>query len=101
MVLCFYSTFTSIDRSSVMDGEQNPQVVRDRQPMPTESDHEESGVLDEWDGFPVLARDDGGPWRLHLGRRHHRHIGRRVRITGQRDGFDWLAVTSLRLEDDG
>lgn len=63
--------------------------------MPQRTRHNETGILLTERGRLVLARDDGGIWLLDAGWRTRRHLGRRVRITGIRDGFDLLAVTSV------
>ena len=65
--------------------------------MPLESRNDDEGVLAMEEGFPVLLRDDGGRWRLHMSRRYRNLIGRRVYVTGVRDGFDWLTVERITL----
>nr|WP_235600939.1 DUF5818 domain-containing protein [Sphingobium sp. AM] len=40
---------------------------------------------------------DGGEWRLEILQRHRHLFGRRVRVSGTRDGFDLLAVDSIEL----
>lgn len=67
--------------------------------MPHGSRHEEMGWLNESAGQLLLRRDEGGRWRLDvglwLGWRTRKLIGKRVRITGRRSGFDLLDVTSI------
>ena len=46
----------------------------------------------------VLAVDGGGTWRLDAGRHVGKWLGRRVEVSGIRDGIDLLAVTSIRGE---
>lgn len=43
----------------------------------------------------VLVRDDGGTWHLDAPRRADALLGRRVRITATRIGFDRLSVEDL------
>lgn len=64
--------------------------------MPLGSLHSETGLLLEQDGTLILQRDDGGRWRIDESRAVRRHLGRRVVIQGQRTGFDWLTVESIR-----
>lgn len=47
----------------------------------------------------VLQRDDGGRWRLDVGRRAESLLGRRVRVQGRRAGFDLLDVQQIDLAD--
>ena len=63
--------------------------------MPRGTPHHEVGLLLELGGGLVLEHDDGGIWRLDAPWRVRRLLGRRVRITGERDGFDLLAVLSI------
>jgi len=54
--------------------------------------HDETGLL-LWEGpHLVLARDDGGRWRLDGPARLEKLVGRRVRVLGVRSGFDLLDV---------
>lgn len=69
--------------------------------MSTGSHHELSGVLlRPADGLYALETDGGGVWRLDIGLRWgaHRLVGRRVRVSGTRAGFDLLDVERLQLE---
>ncbi len=67
--------------------------------MPLGTRHDEVGILNERAGRYFLRLDGGGEWRLELGlfmlRRGRRLAGRRVRLTGVRDGYDLLAVKRL------
>lgn len=45
----------------------------------------------------VLRVDDGGVWRLESVRSLRRMLGRRVVVTGTRDGFDLVAARSVML----
>ncbi|WP_174275564.1 DUF5818 domain-containing protein [uncultured Sphingomonas sp.] len=65
--------------------------------MPRGSHHDETGLLLEQDGQLGLDRADGGTWRLDAGWRMRRHLGRRVRVVGVRDGFDLLSVEQMRI----
>ena len=63
--------------------------------MPRGTDHDLAGLL-LWDGYSLVLRvDDGGEWRLDTANGARRLTGRRVRVTGTRDGFDLLAVRSI------
>ncbi len=64
--------------------------------MPMGTPHEIEGLLMEQQGGLVLDVRDGGTWRLDAGWRARRLLGRRVRVTGTRDGFDLLAVTTIK-----
>lgn len=68
--------------------------------MPRGSRHDETGLLFEDSGWPglCLQRDAGGVWRLDVGAAAWRLVGRRVRLTGTRTGFDILDVD--RIEPD-
>lgn len=63
--------------------------------MPLGTRHEVEGLLLERQGELVLDVRDGGTWRLDAGWRARRLLGRRVRVTGPRDGFDLLAVKTI------
>lgn len=63
--------------------------------MPRGTEHVEEGMLLMDRGQLVLERAYGGTWRLDAGWRARKLLGRRVRITGIRDGFDLLAVMSV------
>lgn len=63
--------------------------------MPMGTPHEIEGLLMERQGGLVLDVRDGGTWRLDAGWRARRLLGRRVRVTGTRDGFDLLAVKTI------
>lgn len=63
--------------------------------MPMGTRHEVEGLLLEEHGGLVLDVRDGGTWRLEAGWRARRLLGRRVRVTGIRDGFDLLAVQTI------
>jgi hypothetical protein len=39
--------------------------------------------------------DDGGEWRLEVTRNYPKLLGRRVTVTGTRDGFDLIAVSRI------
>lgn len=43
----------------------------------------------------VLIRDDGGTWQLDAPRRAEALLGRRVRVTASRIGFDRLSVEEI------
>lgn len=60
--------------------------------MPLGSRHDESGLLLREGRWLVLARDDGGRWRLDGPWRMVRLLGQRVRVVGVREGFDLLGV---------
>lgn len=63
--------------------------------MPRGSRHVETGLLLTENGALVLLRDDGGRWRLDVGRSAHRLLGRRVRIECVREDFDLVAVKRI------
>lgn len=63
--------------------------------MPRGTLHDETGLLLRERHWIVLQRDDGGRWRLDIGRRVERLLGQRVRVRGVRSGFDLLNVTSI------
>ncbi|CAM3418773.1 DUF5818 domain-containing protein [Sphingomonas zeae] len=63
--------------------------------MPMGTRIEVEGLLLEENGGLVLDVRDGGTWRLEAGWRTRRLLGRRVRVTGTRDGFDLLAVQTI------
>lgn len=64
--------------------------------MPRGTEHIETGLLLSHHGELVLERDQGGTWRLEAPAKARRLLGRRVHVTGVRDGFDLLAVTSVQ-----
>ncbi|MDF2810456.1 MAG: hypothetical protein K0S56_1487 [Microvirga sp.] len=68
------------------------------------SRHDETGWLNDQNGERVLRRDAGGTWRLDMGVLAHwrsrKLLGRRVRIAGERVGFDILAVNRLEGLDE-
>lgn len=43
----------------------------------------------------VLRMDDGGEWRLETARAWTQLLGKRVSVTGARDGFDLVAVARI------
>ncbi len=53
------------------------------------------GLLLEHRGGLVLNVEDGGTWRLDVGRSARRLVGQRVRVEGIRDDFDLLAVKRI------
>jgi hypothetical protein len=63
--------------------------------MPRGTEHEESGLLLREGACLVLQRDDGGRWRLDVGRKADALLGRRVRVQGTRSGFDLLDVRRI------
>ncbi len=63
--------------------------------MPIGTRLEVEGLLLEGHEGLVLDVRDGGTWRLEAGWRARRLLGRRVRVTGIRDGFDLLAVQTI------
>lgn len=66
--------------------------------MPRGTAHELVGLLLRDGQSLVLRIDDGGAWRLDAPGRAWRLLGRRVRVTGTRDGFDLLAARSIDAE---
>lgn len=69
--------------------------TRESGEMPKWQPIEDTGWLNE-NGGRVLRRDEGGRWRLDVGFRtawrSRKLIGKRVRIIGERSGFDLLDV---------
>jgi len=69
--------------------------------MPLGTYHEETGTL-RWTklGY-ALETDGGGVWQLELSWtcRASAKVNRRVTVEGIRNGFDMLAIKSLRLAD--
>jgi len=63
--------------------------------MPRGTQHDETGLLLREANDFVLERDDGGRWRLDVGRRAIELVGRRVRVQGTRSGFDLLDVRRI------
>lgn len=57
--------------------------------------HDETGLLLRGASGLVLSRDGGGSWQLDAPRSAEALVGRRVRVTGQRIGFDRLSVDTL------
>lgn len=68
--------------------------------MPLGTRHVVCGRLRRDRAWLVLAVDGGGTWRLDADRRAEDWVGCRVEVSGIRDGFDLLAVTAIRSEDD-
>lgn len=67
--------------------------------MPRNTRHDERGILGREGGMLFLKRDDGGGvWRPDALAKAHDLIGRRVRLSGTRDGFDLLAVDRIEME---
>ncbi len=67
--------------------------------MPIGSAHDETGVIGSEAGQLILWRDDGGRWRLDAPHDAGRHLGKRVRVTGIRSGFDLLDVQTITLAE--
>ena len=63
--------------------------------MPLGTTHSEIGILLREGHWLVLARDEGGRWRLDADRKAERLVGERVRVEGVRSGFDLLDVLSI------
>ena len=65
--------------------------------MPKGTHHKLTGTL-RWTrlGY-VLAIADGGQWRLDVGRRAAKMVGREVTVEGLRSGFDLLDVHRIEL----
>ncbi|PHQ63640.1 MAG: hypothetical protein COC10_05110 [Sphingobium sp.] len=63
--------------------------------MPRGTQHELVGVLLAGDVYPILRVDDGGEWRLDVGRRYRHLLGSRVRVRGTRAEFDMLDVEQI------
>lgn len=55
----------------------------------------ETGLLLRSETGLVLRRDDGGTWQLDASRSAEALVGRRVRITAWRIGFDRLSVEHM------
>lgn len=68
--------------------------------MPLGTRQHVRGLLLREGAWLIVAVDGGGRWRLDTVRRVDRWLGRRVEVSGVRDGFDLLAVTTIRDEDD-
>lgn len=62
------------------------------------SRHDEIGLLRREVGHLVQLRDDGGRWRLDVTPDAELLVGRRVRITGMRSGFDLMDVATISPE---
>ena len=63
--------------------------------MPLGTIHDETGWLNEADGWIVLRRDEGGQWVLWPTRRLRKLVGKRVRLVGERIGFNELEARSV------
>ena len=63
--------------------------------MPLGTMHTETGVLLYEGHTLILQRDAGGRWRLDRNSKLDRLAGRRVKLTGIRNGFDWLNVSEV------
>lgn len=63
--------------------------------MPRGTSHDLIGLLLREGCSLIMRVDDGGEWRLDAPGRASRLVGRRVRVTGTRDGFDLLGVTHI------
>lgn len=67
--------------------------------MPLGTDFDGTGWLNERAGRFSFRPDTGGTWRLDCSPRLRSTAkllaGQRVRLTGERDGFDLLAVRSI------
>lgn len=63
--------------------------------MPLGSRHAETGLLQRENDALILKRDDGGRWRLDADRGAEAMLGARVRVIGERKGFDLLDVISI------
>lgn len=63
--------------------------------MPIGAFHREQGLLVRQRGRLVLARDDGGRWRLELDDIPETLIGERVQVEGVRSGFDIIEVSRI------
>lgn len=63
--------------------------------MPRGTHHDLTGILLDAGPFPVLRVDDGGEWRLDVGRRHRHLLGLRVRVLGKRSDFDMIDVERI------
>lgn len=59
------------------------------------SNHEETGILLEFEVYPVLRTDGGGQWRLDPSCRYRHLVGQRVRVFGTRADFDILDVKRI------
>ena len=67
--------------------------------MPRGTAHDLVGLLLRNGRSLILRTDDGGEWRLDAPSGAGKLVGRRVRVTGTRDGFDLLAVRSFEAVD--
>lgn len=54
-----------------------------------------TGLLLADGGQLILRMDDGGEWRLEATRSWPALRGKRVSVTGTRDGFDLIAVARI------
>lgn len=63
--------------------------------MPLGTTHSETGLLLREGRWFILARDDGGRWRLDADAEVERLVGQRVLVHGVRAGFDLLDVRSI------
>lgn len=66
--------------------------------MPRGTKHCEAGLLMREHGWLVLARDDGGRWRLDVSARAEKLLGQRVVVEGVRSDFDLLDVTRINRQ---
>lgn len=70
--------------------------------MPNGTRHVEIGRLNASGADFILRVDAGGTWRLDaglvMGWRAKRLVGRRVRVTGDRIGFDLLSIVRIEPE---
>lgn len=64
-----------------------------KQPIPRGTAHKPVGLLLRHGASLILRVDDGGEWRLDAPARAGKSVGRRVRVTGVREGFDLLAIS--------
>ncbi len=64
--------------------------------MPKGTRHELTGRLIPGDLYPILQVDGGGEWRLDIASSWRTLSGRRVLVTGVRDGFDLIAVDRIQ-----
>lgn len=65
--------------------------------MPRGTRHELTGLLLRHGPTLILRVDGGGEWRLDAPTQARRLVGRRMSVTGVRDGFDLLAVQHLHV----
>ncbi len=65
--------------------------------MPRGTRHELTGLLLRDGPTLILRVDGGGEWHLDAPMHAWRLVGRRVSVTGARDGFDLLSVQYLQV----